>query len=93
MALGTSRDNGKYEMLIPCSSQNQRRGAHDSHDMNVADAWSAGFTGKGVVVTVVDDGIQTNHPDLISNYVSLSPRSSLSLTEDDAGRESQLRPQ
>lgn len=39
--------------------------------MNVAGAWALGYTGKGVVVTILDDGIQLNHPDLIANYVSL----------------------
>lgn len=38
--------------------------------MNVQDAWSMGFTGKGVVVTILDDGIERNHPDLKANYVS-----------------------
>lgn len=28
-----------------------------------------GYTGKGVVVTILDDGIQPNHPDLATNYV------------------------
>ena len=40
----------------------------DGHDMNVRPAWDSGFTGKGVVVTVVDDGIQYDHPDLKDNY-------------------------
>lgn len=31
---------------------------------------SRGYTGKGIVVTILDDGIQPNHPDLIDNYVS-----------------------
>lgn len=34
-------------------------------------AWTHGYTGKGVVVTVLDDGIEKNHPDLVGNYVSL----------------------
>lgn len=38
--------------------------------MNVAPAWQKGYTGKGVVVSILDDGIQTNHPDLVQNYVS-----------------------
>lgn len=38
--------------------------------MNVATAWQKGYTGKGVVVSILDDGIQTNHPDLAQNYVS-----------------------
>jgi subtilisin family serine protease len=32
--------------------------------MNVQPAWARGYTGKGVVVSILDDGIQTNHPDL-----------------------------
>ncbi|XP_029845071.2 furin [Ixodes scapularis] len=43
-------------------------GALGGHDMNVAPAWERGYTGKGVVVTILDDGIQTNHPDLLQNY-------------------------
>lgn len=38
--------------------------------MNLAPAWQKGYTGKGVVVSILDDGIQTNHPDLAQNYVS-----------------------
>jgi subtilisin family serine protease len=33
-------------------------------DMNVMGAWNLGVTGKGIVVTVSDDGIDFNHPDL-----------------------------
>ena len=38
--------------------------------MNVLPAWEQGYSGKGVVVSILDDGIQPNHPDLIANYVS-----------------------
>lgn len=44
-------------------------GAKDGLDMNIAPAWQKGYTGKGVVVSILDDGIQTNHPDLAQNYV------------------------
>jgi subtilisin family serine protease len=40
------------------------RGARGGFDMNVQPAWARGYTGKGVVVSILDDGIQTNHPDL-----------------------------
>ena len=40
--------------------------------MNVRAAWSSGYTGKGVLVAVVDDGVNMNHPDLEDNFVSLS---------------------
>lgn len=33
-------------------------------------AWAEGISGKGVVVTILDDGLEKNHPDLILNYVS-----------------------
>jgi proprotein convertase subtilisin/kexin type 5 len=36
--------------------------------MNLGPAWQKGYTGKGVVVSILDDGIQTNHPDLAFNY-------------------------
>lgn len=39
--------------------------------MNIMGAWKRGFTGKNVVVTILDDGIERNHPDLLQNYVSV----------------------
>lgn len=41
--------------------------------MNVIPAWREGITGRGVVVTILDDGLETDHPDLVANYVSLCP--------------------
>lgn len=38
--------------------------------MNVVSAWREGITGKGIVVTILDDGLEKDHPDLILNYVS-----------------------
>lgn len=38
--------------------------------MNIDKVWQQGVTGKGIVVAVVDDGIQQFHPDLKDNYVS-----------------------
>ncbi|XP_067829559.1 furin-like [Heptranchias perlo] len=38
------------------------------YDLNVQDAWKQGYTGKGVVVSILDDGIEKNHPDLAVNY-------------------------
>eukprot|EP00118_Oscarella_pearsei_P006471 m.29220 g.29220 ORF g.29220 m.29220 type:complete len:693 (+) comp31150_c0_seq3:24-2102(+) len=37
-------------------------------DHNVIPAWEQGLSGKGIVVTVLDDGIEYNHPDLMNNY-------------------------
>lgn len=39
--------------------------------MNVQEAWAEGITGHGVVVTILDDGLEKNHPDLCDNYVSI----------------------
>lgn len=39
--------------------------------MNVIPAWREGITGKNTVVTILDDGLETDHPDLERNYVSL----------------------
>ena len=36
--------------------------------MNVEDAWNQGFTGKGVVFTLMDDGIEWTHPEIIDSY-------------------------
>jgi len=38
-------------------------------DMNVEEAWDLGYSGKGVTVTILDDGVEWNHPDLKDNYV------------------------
>jgi len=40
-------------------------------DMNVIPAWNNGYTGQGVVVSILDDGIEKDHPDLKRNYVRL----------------------
>lgn len=62
--------NIHYPSTIHILLSNQNGGAKDGLDMNVAPAWQKGYTGKGVVVSILDDGIQTNHPDLAQNYVS-----------------------
>ncbi|XP_078812274.1 proprotein convertase subtilisin/kexin type 5 isoform X2 [Oryzias latipes] len=40
--------------------------------MNIQGAWRMGYTGKGVVVSVLDDGIEREHPDLEPNYDPLA---------------------
>lgn len=37
---------------------------------NVQDVWNMGYTGKGVVVAVVDNGLEKNHRELEKNFVS-----------------------
>ena len=42
------------------------------HHMNIELAWEQGVIGRGVVVSILDDGLEYTHPDLHDNYVSLS---------------------
>ncbi|KAJ7405328.1 Neuroendocrine convertase 1 [Pitangus sulphuratus] len=43
-------------------------------DLHVIPVWQKGITGKGVVITVLDDGLEWNHTDIYANYVSLRTR-------------------
>nr|XP_054752954.1 PC3-like endoprotease variant B isoform X2 [Lytechinus pictus] len=45
-----------------------QEGATPGMDMNLMPAWKLGYTGKGVVVTIVDDGMDQHHPDLKDNF-------------------------
>ena len=36
-------------------------------DIDVAPAWAAGLTGRGVRIGIVDDGLESTHPDLAAN--------------------------
>uniref|UniRef100_A0A669CL92 Proprotein convertase subtilisin/kexin type 5b n=1 Tax=Oreochromis niloticus TaxID=8128 RepID=A0A669CL92_ORENI len=49
-------------------------------DMNIMGAWKRGYTGKDVVVTILDDGIERNHPDLYQNY---DPQASYDVNSND----------
>jgi len=42
---------------------------YPEHSMNVTGLWDLGFTGKGVISALVDDGIAYEHPDLAANFV------------------------
>ena len=37
---------------------------------NVIDVWKRNITGEGVVVAVVDEGLDPEHPEIRGNYVS-----------------------
>ncbi|KPP67905.1 neuroendocrine convertase 1 precursor-like, partial [Scleropages formosus] len=37
-------------------------------DLHVIPVWRKGITGKGVVITVLDDGLEWNHTDIFPNY-------------------------
>lgn len=42
-------------------------------DLNVEEVWRMGYTGQGVVVSIIDDGLEWNHTDIFPNY---DPRAS-----------------
>ena len=47
---------------------------------NVTGAWLQNATGAGIIVTILDDGLEHTHPDLLKNY---EPRASADLNSDD----------
>ncbi|XP_063859924.1 furin-like protease 2 isoform X1 [Scylla paramamosain] len=57
-----------------------KKGAMGGFDLNVAPAWARGYTGKGVVISILDDGIQHNHPDIAQNY---DPSASTDINDND----------
>ena len=53
--------------------------ATTENNYNVKEVWAMNYTGAGIVVAVVDEGLNTNHPELRENYVSVSKKLRFSL--------------
>ncbi|KFD53881.1 hypothetical protein M514_05148 [Trichuris suis] len=51
------------------------------YDHNVREAWQLGYTGRNVVVTILDDGLEWSHPDIKPNY---DPEASYDLNAKDS---------
>ena len=49
-------------------------------NLGVLEAAERGYTGKGIVVSIIDDGLDHRHPDLKTNY---DPRASIDVNDDD----------
>jgi len=49
-------------------------------DLHVVPAWALGYTGKGIYVTVLDDGLEWNNTDIQRNY---APEASYDLNDND----------
>lgn len=47
-----------------------RNGPILGNDINVAPAWASGITGKGVTIAIVDDGLETTHPEFRDTYLA-----------------------
>ncbi|KAE8631688.1 hypothetical protein XENTR_v10001277 [Xenopus tropicalis] len=58
-------------------------------NLGVLTAWSQGYTGAGVVVTVLDDGIEKDHPDLSANY---DPMASYDFNSNDPDPQPRYNP-
>jgi subtilisin family serine protease len=54
-------------------------------DINVLPAWELGYTGEGVIVAVLDDGIQSSHPDLFGNMHPIFAYNAFDGTDDTVG--------
>ncbi|XP_061450800.1 furin [Rhineura floridana] len=64
----------KFPQQWYLSNGNQR-------DLNVRDAWQQGYSGRGIVVSILDDGIEKDHPDLEANY---DPAASFDVNDQDS---------
>jgi subtilisin family serine protease len=43
-------------------------GCPQGYSLNITSAWEMGFTGRNVVVSIIDDGLEMNNPELTDNY-------------------------
>jgi furin len=62
------------------ATASKRNESDDIRHMNITGACLQGMTGKGVVVTILDDGIERTHPDLFENY---DPQASYDINDED----------
>ncbi|MEG4278130.1 S8 family serine peptidase [Microcoleus sp. MON1_C1] len=66
-AVAAATDKQQLDAADPLTSAAKFNNIGDLNLLNVAPAWKAGYTGKGVVVAVLDTGFDLSHPDLRSN--------------------------
>ena len=55
-------------------------GCEQGFTLNVTTAWDMGFTGRNVVVCIIDDGLEQSNAELVDNY---EPKASRDLNDDD----------
>ncbi|HIK27553.1 MAG: S8 family serine peptidase [Oscillatoriaceae bacterium SKW80] len=70
----------------PVLTQAEGTNAGDLNAIAVSSAWNSGYTGSGVIVAVVDDGVTIEHPDLKSNiWLNTSERAGNGIDDDGNG--------
>lgn len=75
--------------LFPDQWHLKNTGQHgiSGEDINVEPVWEKGIAGQGIVIGIVDDGLQHRHPDIADNYrADLSYDFNDSDPDPDAGR-------
>ncbi|XP_065392165.1 proprotein convertase subtilisin/kexin type 4 isoform X7 [Macaca fascicularis] len=68
----TLRRRVKRSVVVPTDpwfSKQWYMNSEAQPDLSVLQAWGQGLSGQGIVVSVLDDGIEKDHPDLWANYV------------------------
>ncbi len=68
---GLTFDDPLYNEQWHLNSREDRghsRTAGAPHNIHTIGAWSRGITGRGIVIGVVDDGLERAHPDLSGSY-------------------------
>jgi subtilisin family serine protease/uncharacterized protein YhjY with autotransporter beta-barrel domain len=56
------------ENLAPAAGVGTMTAVNAGLDVNVKGAWAAGVTGRGVVIGIIDNGVEGDHEDLAENY-------------------------
>ncbi|EDL89296.1 proprotein convertase subtilisin/kexin type 4, isoform CRA_b [Rattus norvegicus] len=71
----TLRRRVKRSLVVPTDpwfSKQWYMNKEIEQDLNILKVWNQGLTGRGVVVSILDDGIEKDHPDLWANYDPLA---------------------
>jgi furin len=55
-------------------------GCAQGHDSNITTAWRLGYTGQGIVLSIIDDGLEANHSEIFQNY---DPEASFDFNDND----------
>ena len=67
-----STGNSSNPTLLMFIAFQKRPEGSNEPTLNVIAAWNSGYTGRGITVGVVDDGVSGSHPDLRDNYVTIA---------------------